>query len=308
MLIRLIAVLVTIGVSVSRAQAQSLDGVWRSEGYGTVFEVQGPTVKTFQVTTTTCVPWFTAEREASNMLGREAMFTPPHGDSFFIRTGGTAKHKLLHRDGTASDVRVDRLVRLPATCDHPTPNTPADNFEVFARTWAENYILFDQKKIDWDEIVRTNRAKVSSDTTPAQLFDILVGMIEPFHDSHTSIYAPDLKRRFETMRPGTDGIINGNVSEFRTKTMPALWAITDRTYLKTPVRKWCNGKLQYAHVDDHIGYLRIVSFSGYSDEEGFEAGLAALESALDEIFSDPELKGLVIDVRLNFGGDDHTVW
>ena len=86
--------------------------------------------------------------------------------------------------------------------------------------------------------------------------------------------------------------------------MPALWAITDRTYLKAPVRKWCNGKLQYAHVDDHIGYLRIVSFSGYSDEEGFEAGLAALESALDEIFSDPELQGLVIDVRLNFGGDD----
>ena len=64
-------------------------------------------------------------------------------------------------------MRVDRLARLPSTCDHPTPNTPVDNFEVFARTWAENYILFDQKKIDWDEIVRTNRGKVSSDTTSA---------------------------------------------------------------------------------------------------------------------------------------------
>lgn len=123
-------------------------------------------------------------------------------------------------------MRVDRLARLPSTCDHPTPNTPVDNFEVFARTWAENYILFDQKKIDWDEIVRTNRGRVSSDAAPAQLFDLLVGMIEPFHDSHTSIYAPDLKRRFETMRPGTDRIIKGKVSEFRTKTMPALWAIT----------------------------------------------------------------------------------
>jgi C-terminal processing protease CtpA/Prc len=30
----------------------------------------------------------------------------------------------------------------------------------------------------------------------------------------------------------------------------------------------------------------------------------ALEAALDEIFSDPDLRGLVIDVRLNFGGDD----
>lgn len=244
MLIRLIAVLATIGVSGSRVQAQSLDGAWRSEGYGTVFEIQGRKVKTFQVTTTTCVSWFTAERDANNMVGREATFRAPHGDSFFIRKGANSKHKLIHRDGTASDVRVDRLVRLPAACDHPTPNTPADNFEVFARTWAENYILFDQKKIDWDQIVGTNRTKLNSDTTPVQLFDILVGMIEPFHDSHTSIYAPDLKLRFETMRPGTDRIINGNVSEFRSKTMPVLWALTDRAYLKTPVRKWCNGKLQ----------------------------------------------------------------
>lgn len=304
MLIRLMAVLATIGLPGSWLQAQSLDGVWRSEGYGTVFEIQGATVKTFQVTTTTCVPWFTAEREAGNMVGREATFTVPHGDPFFIRTGGTTKHKLLHRDGTASDIRLDRVARLPAACDHPTPDTPADNFEMFAKTWAENYILFDQKKVDWDRIVRTNRAKVNSNTTPAQLFDILVGMIEPFHDLHTSIYAPDLKRRFETMRPGTGRLIASNESEFRAKTMPALWAITDRTYLKTPVRKWCNEKLQYAHLDDGIGYLRIVSFSGYSDREGFAAGLATLESALDEIFSDSELKGLVIDVRINFGGDD----
>jgi len=97
-------------------------------------------------------------------------------------------------------------------------------------------------------------------------------MIEPFHDRHTSISATDIKRRFESMRSGTDRLTNGNMSEFRTKPMPALWATTDRKYLKTPVRKWCNDQLQYAHVDDHIGYPRIVSFSGYTDEGGFEAG------------------------------------
>jgi Peptidase family S41 len=300
---RLIAVIATIVVS-GWAQAQSLDGVWRSEGYGMVFEIQGSTAKTFQVTTTTCVPWFTAERETTDMVGRDATFTSPHRDPFFIRTGGNTKRKLLHRDGTASDIRLDRIPRLPATCEHPTPNTPVDNFEVFARTWAENYILFDQKKVDWDEVVRVNRAKVHSDTAPEQLFDIFVGMIEPLHDLHTSIQAFDLNRKFRTMRPGSERLINGNESEFRTTTMPKLWSITDRAYRKAPMKKWCNDNLQYALVGDHIGYLRIVSFSGYSEKEGFEAGLTALDSALDEIFSDQELKGLVIDVRINFGGDD----
>jgi len=61
---------------------------------------------------------------------------------------------------------------------------------------------------------------------------------------------------------------------------------------------------EYSHLDENIGYLRILSFSGYSEKRGFAAGEEALEAALDEIFSDPNLKALVIDVRINFGGAD----
>ena len=283
--------------------AQSLDGVWKSRGYGDVYEIHGPTAKTFQITATTCVPGSTAQRDPAIVPGREATFTHD-GDVFFIRAGGKKDHKLLHNEGSASDVRLDRVPRLPAVCDHPTPNTPAGNFEVFTRTWAENYILFDQKKINWADVVRDNQGKVHPDTTPAELFDIFVGMIEPMHDRHTFIEAPDLKRDFSTYRLGTDRIIKGNTREFFGKTQPALWAITDKAYLKTPVRKWCRGKLQYGRVNETTGYLRIISFSHYSDTPGFAAGLTALESALDEIFSDPNLKALVIDVRMNFGGED----
>jgi hypothetical protein len=285
-------------------QAQSVDGVWRSRGYGDVFEIHGPTVKTYQVTSTTCVPGFTGQRDPGTIAGRDATFTHDRNEVLFIRSGGNADHKLLHNEGSASDVRLDRLPHLPAVCDHPTPNTPAGNFEVFARTWAENYILFDQKRVDWTEVVRANQSKVRSETTPAELYDILVAMIEPLHDRHTFIEAPDLKRDFSTYRPGTDRIIKGNRGEFFSKTMPALWEITDNAYLKTPMRKWCREKVQYGHVNETTGYLRIVSFSHYADTPGFAAGLTALESALDEIFSDPNLKALVIDVRINFGGDD----
>jgi hypothetical protein len=285
-------------------QAQSVDGVWRSRGYGDVFEIHGPTVKTYQVTSTTCVPGFTGQRDPASVPGRDATFTHGEGEVFFIRSGGKRDHKLLHNEGSASDIRLDRLPRLPVVCDHPTPNTPAGNFEVFTRTWAENYILFDQKKLDWAEVVRANQSKVRPETTPSELFEILAGMIEPLHDRHTSIDAPDLQRHFSTFRPGTDRIIKGDIQEFRNKIMPALWEITDRVYLKTPVRKWCRERLQYGHVNATTGYLRIFAFYGFSESPGFAAGLNALESALDEIFSDPNLKALVIDVRINFGGED----
>jgi len=304
MFVRLITTLAAVGIFSSLAHGQSLNGLWKSEGYGTVWEIQDSKVQTFEVTTSTCVLGGTTHREDTTTPGREATFTTPDHDVFFIRAGGTADHKLLHNEGAASDVRIDRRPRLPAVCDHPTSNTPAGNFEAFAQTWSEHYILFDQKKVDWDAVVAANRAKITATTTASELFDILQSMIEPFHDRHTFISAPDIQREFSTFRLGTDRVIKGSTQDFRRTTMPALLAVTEQAYLKTPLRKWCNGKLQYGHVDEETGYLRILSFSGYSDQGGFASGLAALESALDEIFSDSKLKALVIDVRINFGGDD----
>ena len=80
--------------------------------------------------------------------------------------------------------------------------------------------------------------------------------------------------------------------------------MTDRAYLKTPLRKFCNDQIHYGHIDEATGYLRILSFSNYVTEGGFAAGLTALEAALDDIFSDRALRALVIDVRINGGGAD----
>jgi hypothetical protein len=296
--------LAVASVAVAPAQTSSLDGVWRSQGYGHVLEIKGLMLKSFEVTATTCVPDGTARREEVQITGREATFKTPQGSVFFIRAGGTADHKLLHNEGSASDVRIDRIPSLPAVCDHPTPDTPEGNFEVFTRTWAEHYISFDLKKTDWAKVIEANRSKITLKTTPAELFDIFDGMIAPFNDTHTLISAPDLKRESRRLRPGTDRLIKGGYAEFRSKGVPALLAVTERAYIKGPLRKWCNDQIQYGHIDDATGYLRILSFSGYAKEGGFAGGLEALQSALDEIFPDTSLRGLVIDVRLNFGGAD----
>jgi hypothetical protein len=287
--------------------SQNLDGFWRSEGYGYVFEIQGNTMQAFEVTAATCVPGFSAKRDPTRVAGREATFVDDD-DVYFVRTGGTADHRRLHNDGAASDIRIRRLAHKPAVCDPPTRNTPIDNFEVFARTWAENYISFDLKHADWGKVVAENRAKVTPSTTPLELFDILKSMIEPFGDAHTSLGASDIKRRFSGLRPGTDRIVTESVGSagmgaFRKDGMPKLLALTDRLFLHDPLRVFCNQQIQYGHIDDRTGYLRIVSFSNYA-KGGFSKGLEALEAALDEIFSDAKLHALVIDVRINFGGDD----
>src|SRR6185369_6038611 len=90
----------------------------------------------------------------------------------------------------------------PPSCDAAAANTPQSNFDVFARTWAEQYGFFDIKHADWNAVVAANRTKVSDQTTPAELFDILKGMIEPLHDAHSSISAGDIQQRFGGLRTG----------------------------------------------------------------------------------------------------------
>jgi C-terminal processing protease CtpA/Prc len=67
------------------------------------------------------------------------------------------------------------------------------------------------------------------------------------------------------------------------------------------LHSFCNGQLRYAYLDEHVGYLRILSFSNYSSTGDDER---ALNGALDQIFSDPTLRALIIDLRVNLGGDD----
>jgi C-terminal processing protease CtpA/Prc len=122
-------------------------------------------------------------------------------------------------------------------------------------------------------------------------------MIEPLHDAHTSISAPDLRKRFGGRRLDPDSIGasgRNRVSE-----------IITTKYLRTPLRNWAQNRVAFGFLPDSIGYLRIIGFAGYTQEGSFRSMLAALESALDTIFADTRgWRGLVIDVRINGGGAD----
>ena len=123
-------------------------------------------------------------------------------------------------------------------------------------------------------------------------------------DIHTGIESPKLKREFDApMSPGGDHVVHGNIDRFAKTGRRQLAAITNRRYLHGPILRFCRGEWQYGMTDDGIGYLRILGFGDYG-RGGYEADVQALNGALDQIFADRTLRGLVIDVRLSFGGDD----
>ncbi|MFM0731489.1 S41 family peptidase [Paraburkholderia sediminicola] len=82
-------------------------------------------------------------------------------------------------------------------------------------------------------------------------------------------------------------------------------AIIDQRYLVTPRAWYCNEQIGFGVLPDKVGYLRVRSFEGYADDASFDKQIDVLKTALDTIFRQTrDMKGLVIDVRLNGGGAD----
>ncbi|MGA2591482.1 MAG: S41 family peptidase [Bryobacteraceae bacterium] len=292
-------ILVCLSVLSAFSTNRGLDGIWQSEGYGNVFKIQGTRIESFQFTTTTCVKGPTAYFIGASRSARNS-----EGGLFTIRDGDSADYKLLHPIGSAGEIRLDRISTLPSVCKQLTANTPAANFEVFARSFAEHYISLDLKHVNWDTLTEHARGVITPATSPTKLFEIMKGLIEPFGDGHTGIDASAIHREFEGFRPGGYQLTEGKAEEeFIKHKMPIIWGITDR-FLSAKPRNFANGQIAYGRVGKNIGYLRILAMGGYSKHGNGEADLRILESTLDTILSDADLRSLVLDLRINFGGSD----
>jgi hypothetical protein len=117
---RTMGILILLAVSLvtaASALSQSLDGLWRSQGYGYVFELRGSHLKAFEVTSMTCVLGFTARLQPITIAGGDsgsaATFVSNDGRRFFIRTGNSQGHRSMHFEDSTSDIQIERMKRLP---------------------------------------------------------------------------------------------------------------------------------------------------------------------------------------------------
>ena len=284
--------------------APAVDGVWRSQGWGFVYQIRQSDWQAFEVTNSTCVATSAAKRVPYNVKHVEAAFQERKGHLFFVWPGSDNDHKRITTPSGLSSIVIERIAELPTVCTPPTANTPLNSFEVFARTFAEQYISFDLRHVDWERSVLEQRKKITARTTPTELFKVLSAMIAPLTDIHTGIEAPKLKREFDPeMRPGTDRVMQGNIERFAKGGRKQLASITNRRYLNGRVVGFCRGQWQYGLVADGVGYLRILQFGDYA-RGGPDRDIRALNGALDKILGNRALRALIIDVRLSFGGDD----
>src|SRR5690348_2826628 len=87
----------------------ALDGVWRSQGWGFVYQVRGPDWQAFEVTSRTCVACSKAKRVTGGRPGSEATFQIRRGNLFSIADDGDSDHKRITTPTGLTSIAIERI-------------------------------------------------------------------------------------------------------------------------------------------------------------------------------------------------------
>ena len=184
---------------VAQSAPSQAAGVWQSEGYGLLVEIDSARLRAFQTTSISCMPWWTARR--SDRPHQDGLVFD-RGDAEVLATDSELPDVMILRDGTSSGrMTFHRVASLPITCADRLSDNPVNNYAVFWQTFAEQFVLFEQYRADWKAVDQRYRPRVTATTSPEQLYDLLREMILPFHSAHTTIAAPSIHRQYVGYRP-----------------------------------------------------------------------------------------------------------
>lgn len=279
---------------IGQAHAASLDGLWVSDGFRRILEVEKTKIKAYELTAGSCLPAWEATGTANS-----------DGSISFLQNGC---QRLLSLDTATDTARLAadccnfdfiwrRLKERPKQMDESVVNTPQTNLAIFWQTFAENYPFFPLHGVDWNQMDRAYRGQVTDATTPMELAKVFRAMTEKLYDAHVHLSAPDLKinawgrrnpNRFSVPAGSAQGQL---VMEIITKKfVPGL-------------KHYCQNKIHFGVIEGEIGYLCINSFGGFAPGSIASEQFRAMDDALDQIFQGSATwKGLIIDVRSNGGG------
>ncbi|WP_371682512.1 S41 family peptidase [Kitasatospora sp. MMS16-BH015] len=293
--------------AVARGGPAGPEGVWQTVGYGTVLAIEHGRMQEYQTTAISCLKGLSA-------TGGPLRYGAEDGQAFTLLPGrggsGFRDRAGLHVDGAVGDRTLRRLPALPARCagEAAVPGGPAQAgdpqgvYDVFWQTFAENYPFFAAKGVDWQAVRERTRPLVRADSSPAELFAVLRGMVEPLHDAHVVLEAPSVGF-FAEGRPGT--VPPSPAVDDRAKSF-----VVGRDLAGLVVHEYAAGRISYADLPGGQGYLRISGFGGYAGpggDDSYQTNSRLLEQALSEVLTAERvstLGGLILDLRINGGGYD----
>lgn len=279
---------------------EKLNGVWKSKGYGYLFNINDSEVDIYELTSISCVKsgLQSGPLRSGGTQNVDASFDveiPGFIESEFkIKPGNDDDQKYFQRIDVSTPIETYKITALPTKCTNSLIKSNSFNLSVFQKTFQEHYAFFEQRLGGSSHFTDANNdVHIAND---ADLFSSLVRLIEPLNDPHNVVVAEPI----ESFYFGGD-----DESIFTRVDMEQFLETLDKNYLKSPLTYYGHENIGFGVLKEDLGYLQINGFMGFADSDNFGKNLSVLNNALDKIFQESsDMNGLVIDLRFNGGGSD----
>lgn len=281
--------------------AVGLDGIWQSDGYGFVFDINDGKITGYDATSDICVSF-----------GDEAF--PVHDVYGEYQIASDEKTVLYYETGEIYPYKYTKLDAIPLPCQNPAQDTPLSNFNAFVSFFDEHYAFFDLYNVDWQVSAYSVRERITDQTTDAELFDVFKSLLSPIKDAHVNIHAeldsgserwnakPEKIARFINERAKRKNI---SIGKSAAKFYNGYWLENiHRAILKDEGVFAANKRIQYGMASDKFGYIAILSEGSFTDET-FDTDIAALNDAMDgfmALIEKNNAQSVIVDLSVNFGG------
>lgn len=291
-----VALAVLTGAGPAHAQP-SLDGVWRSRGYGYVVRFEAGKPRLFHAVDGVCYPDPRPEADPDGIL---------------VVSRAIGPDTVAFSSGPADTAYVfDRLPALPKACAAKVNWTPRRITAVTVKTFEAFYPSSQARHIDWAARARIADKAAAKARNEAALYDVLAGLMDGLDDPHVGLQATlggEDERDFESGEAAT-------LIKVRTQTKGADPAASEKDWLQAYKRgvldgvlkgkghQVANNRIIWGRVGG-VGYLNIVTLGAF-DKDGAPDDPAALDKALDDALAAfTGAKAVIVDVSNNRGGYD----
>lgn len=179
---------------------------------------------------------------------------------------------------------LERATPLPPRLD------PLANFDALWNAFDRDYAFFRERGVDWAAARGRHRARLSTYTTPVELYRECRAMLDALNDDHVSLEAPK-EIQDAAFPPGPPGL-----------DLAALAAAVAARHAPG-ARSAHGGMIRWAAIDERTAYLQVNAMEGYA--KSAEADARAVRAVMDvAVRALGTREVLILDLRFNGGGYD----
>lgn len=303
----------------SQSEEKTLDGYWESVGYGRIAKVENGHFYLYDITDISCLQVLNGE-------------VSDFGNNIYYKVD-----TLSIKDGI-NMYYFKRLDNIPTICSEDLSEEklkdPVYNFEVLSNTFKNHYAYFEERNINWEDMYNKYKSLVNSETTDAELYNIMENMLDSFNDGHIGLSAPDeVEEAAAVLRNETSKVVeteNNNQPIKQYQNHEVANAIAE--YYIKDLKSRRNKMVQWGNLTENIGYMQLNQMMGLGDyhladslsgrnywlaffekaeelptEEFTKKELEGIKNIMNEVMNDLSDKdAIIIDVRFNGGGKDEV--